>query len=116
MFSHSKLVGRHYLVLIAGASVLGACAGGSDADRLSAEAEIAAARDAFWRAHEQGDASGLAATFAEDGVLLAPGVDAVRGRAEIEAAARQMFTSMAISKFVILSLERALRVRARRVL
>ena len=70
-----------------------------------AEAEIARSRDAFWAAHERGDAVAMAAYLTEDAVLMAPGSPSVRGRTAIQAAATQMFTSLRITDFKILSSE-----------
>src|SRR5688500_3311591 len=83
-----------------------ACAGRTtwtpDIDAAAvARPEIAAARDAFWSAHEKADAAAMGARLTEDAVLYAPGMGEVRGRAAIEDAARQMFTQLRMTNFRI---------------
>ena len=73
--------------------------------RSGAGAEIAAVRDAFWAAHERGDAAALASLVTEDGLLWAPGMEEVRGREAVLAAAEGMFSAMSVSAFEIESTE-----------
>lgn len=70
-----------------------------------ARADIAQARDAFWAAHERGDASAMASQLTEDAVLFAQGMGAVRGRTAIEESARQMFGQLRVTNFKILEQE-----------
>jgi uncharacterized protein (TIGR02246 family) len=70
-----------------------------------ARVEITRARDAFWAAHERGDAKGLAMQLTNDAVLFAPDMGEVRGRTAIEDAARQMFAQLSVRNFKILSQE-----------
>ncbi len=86
------------------AAILTACGGGSQ-DAETAKADIAEVRQAFWDAHERGDATALAELVTETGVLLGPGMEEVRGRDALRDAAEQMFGMMTIRDFTILSLE-----------
>lgn len=68
-------------------------------------AEIAAARDAFWAAHENGDAAALAELATDDCIVWAPGMEELRGRQMVLDGARGMFSAMAISDFALESCE-----------
>lgn len=60
------------------------------------EAAIRAINPAWFKAYNAGDAAGVAALYAEDAVLNAPGAPAVRGRAAIqEAMAKDVAASAA---------------------
>ena len=88
--------------ILAGAAMAGAQTRTGDE---KAKVEIAAARDAFWAAHGKADAKALANLLTPDARLLAPGMEDVRGREAIEAAATQMFQSLAVEGFTIESSE-----------
>ena len=88
--------------------LLVACVAGCSAEpvpEVDPRPEIDAARDAFWDAHEQGDADALASAVTADALLWGPGMDEVRGRDAIRAAGEGMFAAMSISDFEIESSE-----------
>lgn len=66
---------------------------------------IDTARAAYWAAHENGDADALADLVTEDAILWAPGMEEVRGRSAIRAAAQAMFTALRVTAFEIDSRE-----------
>lgn len=98
---------RRLIVAVVAAALLMVTAGLADAQTAveKAKAEIAATRDAFWAAHGKADAKALASFLTEDAQLLAPGMEDVRSRQAIEAAAVQMFQSMTVEGFTIVSSE-----------
>jgi uncharacterized protein (TIGR02246 family) len=104
MTSRALLRHRRQPHLIVGSIIITACASPSP-DVETVKAEIAEARSAFWEAHEQGDAEALASAVTEDAVLLAPGMDDVRGRDALREAARQMFSAWTIEDFTIVEQE-----------
>ena len=73
------------------------CAGTRPAqleEQLDQEADVAAIRavsDARAEAFRKGDAAGIAIHFTEDGVLMAPGEPASRGRASVRAYYQKIF-------------------------
>lgn len=95
---------RHHAHIVLGVAIFTACASPSpDVER--AMAEIAEVRNAFWEAHERGDAEALASAVTEDAVLFAPGMDDVSGRDALREAARQMFSAWTIEDFTIVEQE-----------
>ena len=77
-----RRINRFVLLLVA--TCLAACTAQSTAE-VDPRPEIDTARDAFWEAHEQGDAEALASLVTADALLWGPGMDEVRGRDAIRA-------------------------------
>lgn len=98
----SRTTSRTVLPLVV--ACVAACSAGP-APEVDPRPEIDAARAAFWNAHERGDAEALASLVTEDALLWGPGMDEVRGRDAIRAAAEGMFAAMSISDFEIESSE-----------
>ncbi len=73
---------KNFLLLTTGLIVLAACAP-KPADTAADEAALKADPVAWMDAYNAGDADGIANLYAEDGILLAPGAQAVTGRAAI---------------------------------
>jgi uncharacterized protein (TIGR02246 family) len=79
---------RRWVLAAAGVAVLAACAPGAQGTKVDATADQAAVRAvnaAWFKAYAAGDAAGVAANYADDAVLSAPGVPAARGIEAIRA-------------------------------
>jgi hypothetical protein len=53
------------------------------AEKVDDHLVITRARDSFWAAHGRGGSATVAGLFAEDGIVLGPGMPELRGRAAI---------------------------------
>lgn len=87
---------RRTLAIFTGLCVVTACRPNDRSD-AEAVAAIAAAREAFWAAHGQGNAQALADLVTEDAILFAPGAEAIEGRDAIRAAAEGMFAALTVT-------------------
>ena len=77
---------RTLVILAAGVAALAACArttAPANADAAADKTAIDALEAAFYKDYNSGDGSAMAALYAEDAVLNAPGMPALRGRASI---------------------------------
>jgi uncharacterized protein (TIGR02246 family) len=76
---------RKLIVLVAAVAALAACArtAPSAAGTAADEAAVRAVNTAWFKGYSTGDGAAVAALYAEDAVLSAPGVPAARGNAAI---------------------------------
>lgn len=102
MALRKPLLHRTHIYLTLG--FLTAC-GSQSQDVDAAKVAIAETRQAFWDAHEMGDADALVELMTDDAALFAPGMEEVRGRDALLEAARQMFEVMTVEDFAIIDQE-----------
>jgi uncharacterized protein (TIGR02246 family) len=79
---------RRWMLAAAGVAVLTACAPGAQgpkADPAADQAAVRAVNAGWFKAYAAGDAAGVAANYADDAVLSAPGVPPARGIEAIRA-------------------------------
>lgn len=74
---------RNLVVLAASLAALAACAKTAPPDTTADEAAVRPVNIAWFKAYNAGDGAAVAALYAEDAVLNAPGVPAARGNASI---------------------------------
>lgn len=81
----NKVIIGKMIVLAMSCIVLAACAkSGTPAQATGAdENAINAAQDSWYKAYNAGDGAGVAALYADDAVLMAPGVPTMRGASAI---------------------------------
>jgi uncharacterized protein (TIGR02246 family) len=72
-----------------GATLLAACSPGGKVDTAAEEAAVRAVNVAWGKAFAEDDAAGVAALYADDAVLSAPGRPSVRGKEAIQEAIAQ---------------------------
>jgi hypothetical protein len=83
---------RRLVILAAGVAALAACArttAPANADAAADKTAIDALEAAFYKDYNSGDGAAMAALYAEDAVLNAPGMPALQGRASIGRVFRQ---------------------------
>ena len=74
---------RKLVALVASVAALTACTKAVPSDTAADQAAIRDAEHAWYKAFNSGDAAAVAALYADDAVLAAPNVPAVRGNAAI---------------------------------
>jgi uncharacterized protein (TIGR02246 family) len=74
---------RNLVVLTASLMALTACAKTAAPDTAAAVTALGAVEDAWYKAYNAGDGAAVAALYADDAVLNAPGSPALRGEAAI---------------------------------
>jgi uncharacterized protein (TIGR02246 family) len=70
------------ILVLAAAAVIAACTTAAP-DTAADEAALRASAAQWWERYNAGDADGVAALYAEDGIVMAPGAPAAVGRAAI---------------------------------
>jgi ketosteroid isomerase-like protein len=74
---------RKLLAMVASVAVLTACTSAATSDTTADQAAIRGAAHVWYEAFNNGDAAAVAALYADDAVLAAPNVPAVKGNAAI---------------------------------
>lgn len=85
---------RRWMLAVAGVLVLTACTQASKTDPAAEEAAVRAVNAAWFKAYAAGDAAGVAANYADDAVVNAPGAPSARGIEAIRAFYTQDVASM----------------------